>query len=758
STLYGYSVAGLGDVNGDGYDDVAVGAPGMVDVIVGTGLANVGGVFVYFGSPAGLPAAPSKILHPTTAVAGALFGYSIAAGDVTGDGINDIIVGSPLDGISLDFGAGGINGQVGKVYVFQGGSLSGTYPTPFLNVSLNTSLLSATTIALKPLYGLAVAAVDDMNGDGKGEILVGAPLYAEIGAAAIKTGGAFLHLSDAGNTFSTVRSLRPQNGSLLGLATPVENLVKALPLGNTLWLVAGPLLTPVLNGPIDGLLFGFSVSGAGKFDNDNLNDIVVGAPGGVNLASLGGGLGLVTAVTDVLSGQILGGSAYVFNGTGNSTGVNTAVTTRLQANPTGLLGSAANLFGYSVLGGKTAAKARDGRIIIGAPSGAVLSNVLGGLQVKAGEIHIFKKRTGAVSSPVASDQTVSSPRSSSILSILTGQPINMSILFGSSIDNLYDINCDGIGDLIVGEPLSTSVGLLNANALGGAAHAYFGRADGTYQAAPVWTGTTTISPLLGVNATALFGHAVAGAGHIKGTTERVQMLVGGPSNSLDFGAGLLNLGNTLAVLNSFAFDNNGLGKAHTFDAAICNPIMLPVTITEFTGREEAKTVVLTWKTELEENIKCYELQKSVDGTNFSKIGIEFPKSRSLSNTYSNTDKHPVNGINYYRLLIRNNDGKVSYSNIISFKFGGSLAGDMVVAPNPVKTTIRVRFSNIEAGNYRMEIRNATGQLFNSKQISINQSEQVAMIDRNNNMNTGIYWLTIYDNSHSRVKTVKMLVE
>src|SRR5690242_10728001 len=74
TTLYGYTVTNLGDIDGDTYDDVAIGAPGMDDVISGSGaLLNIGAVFIYKGSPTGLSTTPSKVLQPSTAGAGALF-------------------------------------------------------------------------------------------------------------------------------------------------------------------------------------------------------------------------------------------------------------------------------------------------------------------------------------------------------------------------------------------------------------------------------------------------------------------------------------------------------------------------------------------------------------------------------------------------------------------------------------------------------------------------------------------------------------
>jgi hypothetical protein len=83
---FGYSVATAGDVNGDGYADLVVGAPSYDDYR--------GKAYVYHGSPAGLGHTPAW-----TAVgenAGDHFGYAVAtAGDVNGDGYADLVVGAP---------------------------------------------------------------------------------------------------------------------------------------------------------------------------------------------------------------------------------------------------------------------------------------------------------------------------------------------------------------------------------------------------------------------------------------------------------------------------------------------------------------------------------------------------------------------------------------------------------------------------------------------------------------------------------------
>jgi hypothetical protein len=165
---YGFTVAGLGDVNGDGYDDVAIGAPTAADVVSGTGnLLAVGAVFVYYGSATGLPLVPSAVLQPTTLVAGALFGYSIAGGDINNDGKNDIIIGAPLDVVTVSTGGSGTaSGTVGKVYVYNGANLStGVNPLLTLKLSGNGILEHGINLSVNALFGFSVAVTEDLNKD-----------------------------------------------------------------------------------------------------------------------------------------------------------------------------------------------------------------------------------------------------------------------------------------------------------------------------------------------------------------------------------------------------------------------------------------------------------------------------------------------------------------------------------------------------------------------------------------------------------------
>ena len=540
---YGFSVAGLGDINGDGYDDVAVGAPTMVDLISGTGqLAAVGAVFIYRGSATGLPTTPSAILQPTTAVAGALFGYSIAGGDMNGDGKNDVLVGAPMDNISITVSGNDISGRVGKAYGFNGANLS-TGSTPFLAIQLSGgSIISNINIAVKALFGFSVAVTEDLNADGKKDIIIGAPTYAGIktellqNVLDVQSGGAFVYLTKASNNTLTQVKLEPIKQSLLGLG--------------------------LLSSNIPGLLFGYAVDGTGDYNGDGRADVVATAPAGINAGSL----------TALLNGKLLQGSAEVYYGTGTSAGVNTdpgailtATSGGLLTNLIGSIANVANLFGVSVKGVRDPACARNGNIIVGAPLGGAIINVLG-LDLKTGTVSVFKKKSSSPSGYVAPDQVLASPRNSN--NIL--QIIQSNLLFGYSLDNICDINCDGYADIIVGEPISSGVQLINANVAGGAAYVYYGNANGLYQTSPAWTLTAYEDAFLGINATSLIGYSVAGAGRPKGAPYNYMILVGSPSRTLDFGNGLLNLGSTFGTLFSLVAGNNGVGKAYAFDIKTCD--------------------------------------------------------------------------------------------------------------------------------------------------------------------------------------------
>jgi hypothetical protein len=732
ASLYGYAVTGLGDVNGDGYGDAAISAPGLTNIFSGLGqLASVGAVFVFYGSPAGLSITPDKTLQPNTCVAGALFGTSVDAGDVTGDGINDIIVGAPLDSYTTTASAlpfpTNVNVKAGKVYVFPGGNTAATNPTNFIEIKLEGTEFFSTGIAglllsnvsVNALFGFSVAATGDLNGDGKSDIVVGAPAYMGVGLSGIQNGAAFVYYSNDLTTTTPVQ-LQTPTLSLLGLAS-----------------------LPILH---NGLLFGFSVDGAGDFNNDGNPDVVVSAPAGADLSSL----------TGILTGQVLSGTAHVYYGTGS--GVNSTVGTTLMPTNGGLLGNAANLFGFKVKGLKSANGTRNGSIAIGAPTGGLLPNALT-LTIQSGNVHIFKKRTSSPGSSVISDQVLESPRSTSLLSVLN--TLDLNVLFGAAIDNAFDINCDGYGDLVVGEPLSSGATLLQlqANAVGGSAYVFLGTSNGTFITTPQYTASVTHgSEFLSVNAVSLFGFSVAGVANSRGIGSTARILVGSPSAALDFDNSLLNLGSTLGLLFDFLAVDNGPGKAFLFNTPLCvGGTPLPVTLTEFKGQEKNTIINLSWKTSDEDNLNRFEVERSRDGVHFEAIGIVFPWEDANHIDYAFSDKNASTGINYYRLKMIDNNSTYKYSHIINFSLEATAGARVVIAPNPAIDKICIQLTGLSENTYRMELRSVTGQKIVERSIDITGFRHTEYLMRTASMTPGIYFLTIYGKNNQKVSSNRVIV-
>jgi hypothetical protein len=147
----GNAVAGGGDLDGNGYDDLIVAARWYSDT-----LSKEGVVLVFYSSPAGLPASPHLVL--AGGQAGATLGNGVAGGgDVNGDGYADLLAGAPL----YDYG----QTDVGAVFLYLGGPL-GLNPTPSW---------TAYGEAGGAWFGAAVTLAGDTNNDGYDDFVVGAP-------------------------------------------------------------------------------------------------------------------------------------------------------------------------------------------------------------------------------------------------------------------------------------------------------------------------------------------------------------------------------------------------------------------------------------------------------------------------------------------------------------------------------------------------------------------------------------------------------
>jgi hypothetical protein len=115
-----------------------------------------------------------------------------------------------------------------------------------------------------------------------------------------------------------------------------------------------------------------------------------------------------------------------------------------------------------------------------------------------------------------------------------------------------------------------------------------------------------------------------------------------------------------------------------------------VKLIAFSGRLNGTKVDLNWVTANELNTKQFEVERSVDGQTYNRLGIVNARGNSNTPTsYDFEDLQPAKGVNYYRLKMVDIDGKSEYSQIVIIRIDNSVQLVTKVAPNPFTGKIDV---------------------------------------------------------------------
>ncbi len=416
----GISVDAAGDINGDGIDDLIIGAR-YADP---NAILQAGTSYIVFGSPT-LGASGSLELSSLNGTNGFAIngvdaldnsGFSVAgAGDINGDTIADLL-------ISAHTADPNATNAAGETYVVFGG------PSVGASGSLNLATLNGTNgfvingIDASDNSGFSVSGASDVNGDGMDDLIIGAR-YADPNALA-NAGESYIVFGGPGVGASGSLNLSALNGA------------------NGF----------VLNGIDVGDTSAFSVSGAGDVNADGFADVIIGARNGDP------------------NGQSSAGECYIVFG-GASVGASGSLNLSTLNGANGFI---LNGIANGDFCGQSVSDARDPNgdgfadVIVGAPAADPNGNL------GAGESYIVYGGPAVGAGGIVNASALNGTTGFALRGIVAGDQI------GILVASPGDVNGDGVDDLIIGANGADP----NAQPSAGAAYIVFGRTSN------IWSSTS----------------------------------------------------------------------------------------------------------------------------------------------------------------------------------------------------------------------------------------------------------------------------
>ncbi|CAC9996966.1 hypothetical protein formerly called flagellar hook-length control protein FliK, partial [uncultured Gammaproteobacteria bacterium] len=451
----GHSVSNAGDVNGDGLDDLIVGAYGNDQ----SNKSLAGRSYVVFGKQDNTNTIELSAITAGTSAGGFVIngesasdysGWSVSsAGDVNGDGLDDLIVNA--------WGADPINkSNAGKSYVVFG-KQNNTDAINLSAIATGTGGFVINGESVNDHSGWSISSAGDVNGDGLDDLIVGAKSADP--SSKLSAGKSYVVFGKQNNTDAI-------NLSAVAAGTSTDGFV--------------------INGESGGDESGYSVSSAGDVNGDGLDDLIVGA------------------YSADPSGKPNAGKSYVIFGKQDNTAINLSAI------------AAGTSTGGFVINGESA---YDRSGISVSSAGDVNGDGLDDLIVGAYSADPSNKSNAGKSYVIFGKQNNTDAINLSAIAAGTGGFVingeSASDRSGYSVSNAGDVNGDGLDDLIVGAYSVDPSGKSNA----GKSYVVFGKQNNTdaINLSAIAAGTSTRGFVINGESTYDYsGFSVSSAGDVNG--------------------------------------------------------------------------------------------------------------------------------------------------------------------------------------------------------------------------------------------------